>query len=75
MIDHLEATGAWDESLVVVIMSDHGIDMTAPGFTRYADDTNTDELFRIPLFIKEPGQTEGRRRRALRRRRSTSCPR
>jgi hypothetical protein len=59
MIDHLEETGAWDESLVVVT-SDHGIDMTAPGFTRYEDDTNTDELFRIPLFIKAPGQTEGR---------------
>lgn len=59
MIDHLEETGAWDESLVVVT-SDHGIDMTAPGFTRYEDDTNTDELFRIPLFVKAPGQTEGR---------------
>lgn len=58
MLDHLEATGAWDDSLVVV-MSDHGIDMTAPGFTRREDDTNTDELFRIPLFIKAPGQTEG----------------
>ncbi|MGH9112073.1 MAG: sulfatase-like hydrolase/transferase [Acidimicrobiales bacterium] len=58
MIDHLEATGAWDESLVVV-MSDHGIDMTAPGFTRRVDETNTDEIFRMPLFIKAPGQTEG----------------
>jgi hypothetical protein len=59
MIDHLEATGAWDDALVVVT-SDHGIDMTAPGFTRREDDTNTDELFRIPLFIKAPGQAQGR---------------
>jgi Sulfatase len=59
MIDHLEAVGAWDESLVVV-MSDHGIDMTAPGFTRRLDETNTDEVLRIPLFIKAPGQAEGR---------------
>jgi Sulfatase len=59
MIDHLEAVGAWDESLVVV-MSDHGIDMTAPGFTRRVDDTNAEEIFRFPLFIKAPGQTEGR---------------
>jgi hypothetical protein len=59
MIDHLEQTGAWDDALVVVT-SDHGIDMTAPGFGRREDDTNTDELFRIPLFIKAPGQTDGR---------------
>jgi hypothetical protein len=57
-IDHLESTGAWDDALVVV-MSDHGIDMTSPGFTRREDDTNVDELFRIPLFIKAPGQAEG----------------
>lgn len=59
MIDHLDAAGVWDESLVVV-MSDHGIDMTAPGFTRNVDETNADEILRIPLFIKAPGQTEGR---------------
>jgi hypothetical protein len=59
MMDHLEAVGAWDESLVVV-MSDHGIDMTAPGFTRRVDDTNAEEVFRFPLFIKTPGQAEGR---------------
>lgn len=59
MIDHLEAVGVWDESLVVV-MSDHGVDMTAPGFTRRVDDTNAEEIFRFPLFIKAPGQTEGR---------------
>jgi len=59
MIDHLEAVGVWDESLAVV-MSDHGIDMTAPGFTRRLDEANTDEVLRIPLFIKAPGQAEGR---------------
>jgi hypothetical protein len=57
MIDHLEAVGAWDDALVVVT-SDHGIDMSAPGFTRLEDATNTDELFRVPLFVKAPGQTE-----------------
>lgn len=58
MIDHLESTGAWDDALVVVT-SDHGIDTTGPGFSRYEDGSNTDELFRIPLFIKAPGQAEG----------------
>src|SRR5919106_923260 len=59
MIDHLEGIGVWDESLVVV-MSDHGIDFTAPGFTRTLDETNADEVLRMPLFIKAPGQTDGR---------------
>jgi hypothetical protein len=58
MIDHLEAVGAWDDALVVVT-SDHGIDMSAPGFTRREDGSNTDELFRVPLFVKAPGQSEG----------------
>ena len=57
-IDHLESTGVWDDALVVVT-SDHGIDMTYPGFTRREDDANIDELFRIPLFVKAPGQSEG----------------
>jgi hypothetical protein len=58
MIDHLESTGAWNDALVV-LTSDHGIDTTSPGFTRYENERNTDELFRIPLFIKAPGQTAG----------------
>jgi hypothetical protein len=57
MIDHLEAEGVWEDALVVVT-SDHGIDTSPPGFTRREDATNTDELFRIPLFVKAPGQTE-----------------
>lgn len=58
MIDHLESTGAWDRSLVVVT-SDHGIDTSAPGFKRNEDGSNTDELFRVPMFVKAPGQIEG----------------
>lgn len=58
MIDRLEAEGAWDDALVVVT-SDHGIDSTAPGFGREPDAGNLDELLRIPLFIKAPGQATG----------------
>jgi hypothetical protein len=58
LIDKLESTGTWDDALLVVT-SDHGIDYTAPVFTRNEDATNKDELFRIPLFIKAPGQTTG----------------
>ena len=46
-------------SATVVVTSDHGIDITPPGFTRTESADNLDELFRIPLFIKAPGQTQG----------------
>ncbi len=59
MTEHLKNTGAWDDATVVVT-SDHGIDLTPPGaFTRNASADNLDELYRIPLFIKAPGQTQG----------------
>lgn len=57
-IDHLVETGAWDDALVVVT-SDHGIDATNPGFIREEAGDNLDELYRIPLFIKAPGQKTG----------------
>ena len=58
LIAHLKDTGAWDDGTVVVT-SDHGVDITPPGFTRTPSEDNIDELFRIPLFIKAPGQTAG----------------
>jgi hypothetical protein len=58
LLAHLKDTGAWDDATVVVT-SDHGVDITPPGFTRKPSDDNLDELFRIPLFIKAPGQTAG----------------
>ncbi|HEX6568186.1 MAG TPA: sulfatase-like hydrolase/transferase [Acidimicrobiales bacterium] len=58
MIDHLESSGAWDDALVVVT-ADHGVDATPPGFGRELADGNQDELLRIPLFVKAPGQTAG----------------
>ena len=58
LIAHLKDAGAWDDATVVVT-SDHGVDITPPGFTRTPSEDNVDELFRIPLFIKAPGQTAG----------------
>src|SRR5690606_20111023 len=57
-IDHLVSVGAWDDAMEVVT-SDHGIDATYPGFIRQEAGDNLDELYRIPLFVKAPGQTEG----------------
>jgi hypothetical protein len=61
LVDHLKRTGAW-ENTTLVITSDHGVDITPPGFTRAANPENVDELYRVPLFIKAPGQTEGETR-------------
>jgi hypothetical protein len=61
LIDHLKETGAWEKGTVVVT-SDHGVDISPPGFTRIFTEDNMDELFRVPMFIKVPGQTAGETR-------------
>jgi hypothetical protein len=58
VVDHLKAADAWDEGTFVLV-SDHGVDVTPPGFGRVFDEVSQDELLRIPLFVKVPGQTEG----------------
>jgi hypothetical protein len=58
LIEHLEEVGAWDAATLVVT-SDHGIDASPPGFNRKPTEDNLDELYRIPLFVKAPGQRAG----------------
>ena len=58
MIDHLRATGAWDDTLLVVL-GDHGTSFTLPDIWRKVTDANRDEVYRMGMFIKAPGQTEG----------------
>lgn len=58
LIDHLDEVGAWDDALVVVV-ADHGIDLSPPELTRDLLPGNEDEVLRIPLFIKAPGQRQG----------------
>jgi hypothetical protein len=59
LVERLQSMGAWEEATMVIV-SDHGVDLTPPGgLTRRANDDNIDELLRIPLFIKAPGQIEG----------------
>lgn len=58
LIDHLEQIGAWDDALLVVT-SDHGTSLLPPDFGRAPTENNQDEVFRIPLFIKAPGQQTG----------------
>jgi hypothetical protein len=59
LVERLKSSGAW-EPATLVVTSDHGVDLTPPGgLTRKPSRDNTDELFRVPLFIKAPGQTAG----------------
>ncbi|MCB9388260.1 MAG: sulfatase-like hydrolase/transferase [Acidimicrobiia bacterium] len=56
MIDALESSEQWDDALVVVV-ADHGVSFEA-GMPRRAPRPETfDDIARVPLFIKYPGQT------------------
>jgi hypothetical protein len=59
MVDRLKRTPQWEDTLIVVT-SDHGTNFTPPDIGRMpVTEHNRDEVYRIPLFIKAPGQTTG----------------
>jgi hypothetical protein len=59
LVDHLRATPAWEDTLLVVT-SDHGTNLSAPDIGRMkVTDANREEVYRVPLFIKVPGQIDG----------------
>jgi hypothetical protein len=58
LIEHLRSVGAWDDALVV-ITSDHGLSLLPPDLGRKLTDNSREELLRMPLFMKAPGQEEG----------------
>lgn len=64
LIDRLEATELWDEALVVVV-ADHGaaFDPTQP--YRQPTSATAQEVYRIPMFVKQPGQSTGETRTDL----------
>ncbi len=58
-IDKLKQAGIYDSALIVVT-SDHGVSWKPESPGRTLTDANADMIFPVPLFIKLPGQTEGR---------------
>ena len=58
VMDHLEATGVWDDTTFVVV-SDHGISLLPPDFGRERTPNNEQELFRTAMFVKGAGQQKG----------------
>ncbi|MEW6281833.1 MAG: sulfatase-like hydrolase/transferase, partial [Candidatus Eremiobacterota bacterium] len=59
LLDRLEATGLYDRCLLVVV-ADHGVSFRPNDGRRLVTDRNMNDLMPVPLFIKEPGQREGR---------------
>jgi Sulfatase len=59
LVDHLRSLPTWEQTLLVVT-SDHGSNLTPPDIGRMkVTDANREEVFRVPLFVKAPGQVEG----------------
>ncbi len=56
--DQLEQSGRWDDALIVVT-ADHGASFNPGDHRRWVTETNLDGLYRVPLFIRTPGQTDG----------------
>ena len=58
-LEQLMSLPTWDDTLLVVT-SDHGISLTPPDVDRrLVTEANRAEVYRVPLFIKAPGQTTG----------------
>ncbi|HEU4915348.1 MAG TPA: sulfatase-like hydrolase/transferase [Acidimicrobiia bacterium] len=54
----LEDTGTWDEALIIVV-ADHGASFVPGQHRRWPKEDNRADLYRVPLFVKLPGQTMG----------------
>ena len=58
VLDRLQATGEYDDA-VVVVASDHGASFEPGESVRSLEDRNLDDIADAPLLIKAPGQDEG----------------
>ena len=57
LLEHIEDSGTWDDTMIVVV-ADHGASFTPGEHRRWPYDNNREDLYRVPLFIKYPGQSE-----------------
>ncbi len=58
LMDHLDDTATWDDTMVILI-ADHGASFVPGEHRRWPYEDNRDDLYRVPMFIKYPGQQEG----------------
>jgi hypothetical protein len=59
LLERLRATGLYDRALVVVT-ADHGVSFRAGDRRRTPTPTNLHDVANMPLFVKTPGQEDGR---------------
>ena len=59
LIDRMEKAGTWDDA-IVVLTADHGAGITPGQKSRLLDTGNAADLAYVPLFVKTPGQGEGK---------------
>lgn len=58
LLDRIEDLGMWDQTMIVVT-ADHGASFVPGEHRRWPYDHNRDDLYRIPLIVKYPGQQDG----------------
>lgn len=58
-LDRMRETGLYDRALMVVV-ADHGVSFQAGQSARAPSQKNAADLMSVPLFVKRPGQREGR---------------
>ncbi|MCR9105646.1 MAG: sulfatase-like hydrolase/transferase [Gammaproteobacteria bacterium] len=59
LINRLEKQGIFDDALIVVT-SDHGVSFRTQDSRRPITEKNMADILRVPLFVKAPGQREGK---------------
>jgi hypothetical protein len=59
LLRRLDETGIYDRALVIVT-ADHGISFRPGGWKRHVSRENVADIGVVPLFVKYPGQREGR---------------
>lgn len=58
LLDKLDESGAWDDTMLVLV-ADHGASFVAGEHRRWPEEENREDLYRIPLFVKYPGEQAG----------------
>jgi hypothetical protein len=58
LFDHLDETETWDDTMIIVV-ADHGASFVPGEHRRWPYEDNREDLYRIPLFIKYPRQSDG----------------
>ncbi|MEA1902002.1 MAG: sulfatase-like hydrolase/transferase [Actinomycetota bacterium] len=58
IFDKLDSTGTWDETMIVIV-ADHGASFVPGEHRRWPYENNRADLYRVPMFVKYPGQQIG----------------